>query len=114
MILHDLSFTELSCSVTTLTVSLVDVNDNAPQWTLREFIIGQSVSQSCHSHVIIHFSHVTLTFVGVNETALPNDTIGKIEVLQRVKMPPHNTDSCGPPHRQRIWTRRTLVWSGMN
>jgi hypothetical protein len=47
--------TELSCSVTNVTVSLVDVNDNAPQWILREFIIG------------------------VNETALPNDTIGKIQ-----------------------------------
>ncbi|CAI8014772.1 Cadherin-24, partial [Geodia barretti] len=47
--------TELSCSVTTLTVSLIDVNDNTPQWSLREYIIG------------------------VNETTVPGTTIGRIE-----------------------------------
>lgn len=41
------SLTELTCSVTTVTVTLVDVNDNVPQWILKEFIIGQS------SHVTI-------------------------------------------------------------
>lgn len=34
--------TELSCSVTNVTVTLLDVNDNSPQWILKEFIIGQS------------------------------------------------------------------------
>lgn len=41
------SSTELTCSVTSVTVTLEDVNDNTPQWILKEFIIGQS------SHVTI-------------------------------------------------------------
>ena len=34
--------TAISCSVTDMTVTLLDVNDNAPQWILNKFIIGQS------------------------------------------------------------------------